>query len=292
MNMQIAPQKKLNYFHLIPEFLLYDTSYGNGRVLFQMSLKNSMENHWSLENNSPFVYHSALILGHLGIKSDYHRSGASKQLHDFIKLIEEKGFVEQNEYITRATFTSYNLILDKNGNNSLFVPKNKYGIIYNFEFLHLIELHKSKLLPKRVNLQNLLLVLAYLREKIILRHASDFNNSKNTKKKPETYVVAINEIAELLCLQEATVAKCIDFLDAIGIIYHEQLYRKLDCVDRVVYGRTLFANKYKYSYSGGKGSSVQTDYNYIKEVNEAKRQLKPYGEFGKKLPNSSIEIDD
>ena len=290
MNLGIEPPTKPKNFHMIPDFLLYNTFYGKKRILFQMSLKNYIMPYLNADDCPMIMYCKRLLLQFLSIKTDRHKSGIDAQLQTFINKIEDDGFIEKTNSSPYQTFTFYKLLHESEERNKLFFPESKYGIIYNFEFLHLLELSKNKQLPERVNLWTLLLVLSYFRVNIVFRSSNKFNTKENIKKHPETYVTTIDRIANDLDIYPLAVGNCIDFLDKIGIIYHEQLFRNTDVVERPIYSKIIFTNKYKYD--GTQFYLLDSTYNYMKEVNEAKRQLKPYGHFGKKLPNSSTEIDD
>ena len=170
-------------------------------------------------------------------------------------------------------------ITSKEAEENLFLQKNHYGIIYNFEFLYLLKLHKTNSIPYNTRIWNVLLVLAYLRYNILMRVSEDFNSKKNRKKRPEVYVKTYNDIGMELGLHRTTIEKCVKVLDEAGIIYHEQLFKTLPGTDRVVYSRVVFVNKYKYD--GTQDYRLDSNYDYKKEVEDIKRQLKPYGEYGR-----------
>lgn len=285
MKIKIKPDEFGRNYHSIPYFLIYDISYGGKRILFQMGLRNNTMSYWT-ETQKPILYHPIAFLRFLNFKATYNNKTLIDQANNFVQRIEEDGFVKQMKIDGFKTVKFY--IMQNASSNELFNSSSKYGIIYNFEFLHLLKLHKAKEIPYNCKIENILLILAYLREHIILRPSGDFNSKKNRKKRPETYVTSIEDIAEDIGIHRATASKCIDALSDIGIVYHENLVRRIG--ERILNGRTIFANTYKYD--SNQGYRLDTSYDHIKEVNEAKRQLKPYGEFGKKLHNSSTEIDD
>ena len=282
MKLKIEPAASSQNYHRIPEFLLYNTAYGAKRILFHMGLRNNTLTHWS-EEKHPIIYHPLILLRLLHFKANYNNKGIIKQLNSFMQMIESKGYIKKMNFETMKTLDLY--IIPNEDANELYNPKSKYGIIYNFEFLHLLSLHKKKQMPNNVEIWNVLLVLAYLREHIIFRPSEDYNSKKNRKKRPETYVVAVDTLANEIGLTKKTTAKCIDALDEIGIIYHENLVRVIPETDVILNGRTIFANKYKYD--GFQGYRLDSNYDYKKEVEEIKRQLKPYGEYGRTISSNS-----
>lgn len=290
MDVVLKPQVRPKNFHMIPDFLLYDASYGKKRVLFQMVLKSYMMPYLDVDEYPTIMYCKRCILQFLSVKTNRHKSGIDVQLQTFIETIESQGFIEKTNNSPYQTFTFYKLPHTSEKKNLLFFPENKYGIIYNFEFLHLLELSKNKQLPERVNIWTLLLVLSYFRVNIVFRTANKYNTKENIKQRPETYVTTIDKISSDLNVYPLAVANCIDFLDKAGIIYHEQLFKNLDIIERPVYSKIIFVNKYKYD--GTQFYLLDSTYDYMREIAKTKRQLKPYGEFGKKLQNSSTEIDD
>lgn len=285
MEVKIKPDEFGKNYHSVPCFLIYDTSYGSKRVLFQMGLRNNTMTYWA-ESQKPMLYHPIAFLRFLNFKATYNNKTLIDQANDFVKKIEEDGFVKKIKMDGFKTVKFY--VMQNVNKNELFNSSSKFGIVYNFEFVHLLRLHKAKKIPYNCKIENVLLILAYLRQHIILRSSGDYNSKKNIKKKPETYVTSIEDIAEDIGIHRATASKCINALSDIGIIYHENLVRRIG--ERILNGRTIFANKYKYD--SNQGYRLDTSYNYMKEVNEVKRQLKPYGEFGRKSLNSSTEIDD
>lgn len=276
MKLKITPEADSQNYHRIPEFLLYNTNYGSKRILFHMGLRNNCLTRWS-DTKYPIIYHPLILLRLLNLKANYNNKGVISQLNSFVKIIENEGYIKKIDFEAMKTFNLY--IIQNEEENELYNPKSKYGIIYNFEFLHLLTLHKKKQMPNNVEIWNILLVLAYLREHIIFRRSDDYNSKKNRKKRPETYVTTVPIIAEELGLSQTTVKKCIDALDKIDIIYHENLVRIIPDTSRVLNGRTIFANKYKYD--GTQDYRLDSNYDYKKEVEEMKRQLKPYGEYGR-----------
>lgn len=224
-----------------------------------------------------------MLLRLMNFKANYNNDGMIKQLNDFVNMIESKNYVRLLDFGTNKSLKLY--MLTDGDKNNLFYPTSNYGIIYNFEFLHLLRLQKNKKMPNNVKIWNLLLVLAYIRQHIISRPVEDYNSKKNRKKRPETYVTTEYIMAEELGMHKTTVAKCIEALDEIGIIYHENLVRVIPKTDVILNGRTVFANRYKYD--GFQGYRLDSNYDYKKEVEEIKRQLKPYGEYGRTTSSDS-----
>ena len=249
--------------------------------MFQMALRNSISQ-WD-DTRGPILYNPLMLLRLMNFKANYNNDGMIKQLNDFVNMIESKNYVRLLDCGTNKSLKLY--MLTDGDKNNLFYPTSNYGIIYNFEFLHLLRLQKNKKMPNNVKIWNLLLVLAYIRQHIISRPAEDYNSKKNRKKRPETYVTTEYIIAEELGMHKTTVAKCIEALDEIGIIYYENLVRVIPETDVILNGRTVFANRYKYD--GFQGYRLDSNYDYKKEVEEIKRQLKPYGEYGRTTSSDS-----
>lgn len=273
---QIRPENQRQNFHIIPHFLIFNPEFGEKRILFQMALSNNMMIKWN-PNNPPIIFNTNLLVRQMNFSQNYNSAGINEQVKKFMKLIEDKGYVKKVDLPIKQ-LVLYN-ITSKEAEENLFLQKNHYGIIYNFEFLYLLKLHKTNSIPYNTRIWNVLLVLAYLRYNILMRVSEDFNSKKNRKKRPEVYVKTYNDIGMELGLHRTTIEKCVKVLDEAGIIYHEQLFKTLPGTDRVVYSRVVFANKYKYD--GTQDYRLDSNYDYKKEVEEMKRQLKPYGEYGR-----------
>ena len=273
---QIRPESQRQNFHIIPHFLIFNPEFGEKRILFQMALSNNMMIKWN-PNNPPIIFNTNLLVRQMNFSQNYNSAGINEQVKKFMKLIEDKGYVKKLDLPIKQ-LVLYN-ITSKEAEENLFLQKNHYGIIYNFEFLYLLKLHKTNSIPYNTRIWNVLLVLAYLRYNILMRVSEDFNSKKNRKKRPEVYVKTYNDIGMELGLHRTTIEKCVKVLDEAGIIYHEQLFKTLPGIDRVVYSRVVFANKYKYD--GTQDYRLDSNYDYKKEVEEMKRQLKPYGEYGR-----------
>lgn len=286
MKVKINPPASSQNYHRIPEFLLYDLTYGSKRILFHIGFRNNTLTYWS-EKQQPIIYHPLVLARFLHFKANYNNKGIVNQLNSFVRMIEDKGYIKEINFETMKTLRLYSI--PNKEENKLYNPKSKYGIIYNFEFEHLLNLHKNKQMPNNVEVWNVLLVLAYLREHIVFRPSQDYNSKKNRKKRPETYVTAEYIIAEELGLHRTTVSKCVEALDEIGIIHHENLVRVIPDTGAILNGRTLFANKYKYD--GFQGYRLDSNYDYKKEVEEIKRQLKPYGEYGRTTSSDLENLD-
>lgn len=283
---QIKPEGKRQNFHVIPHFLIYNPEFGEKRILFQMALANNMMLKWNPEK-PPILYNTNLLVRQMSFSQNYNSSGINEQVKKFMKLIEDKGYVKKVASPIKQ-LTLYN-VPNENTEENLFLQKKHYGIIYNFEFLYLLRLHKTNSMPYNTRIWNVLLVLAYLRYNIIMRVSEDFNSKKNRKKRPETYVKTYDDIGKELGLHRTTIEKCVKVLDEAGIIYHEQLFKILPGTDRVVYSRIAFTNKYKYD--GTQEYRLDSNYDYKKEIEEIKLQLKPYGEFGK-ATNASSDLEN
>lgn len=273
---QIRPESQRQNFHIIPHFLIFNPEFGEKRILFQMALSNNMMIKWN-PNNPPIIFNTNLLVRQMNFSQNYNSAGINEQVKKFMKLIEDKGFVKKVD-LPLKQLVLYN-ITSKEAEENLFLQKKHYGIIYNFEFLYLLKLHKTNSIPYNTRIWNVLLVLAYLRYNILMRVSEDFNSKKNRKKRPEVYVKTYNDIGMELGLHRTTIEKCVKVLDEAGIIYHEQLFKTLPGTDRVVYSRVVFANKYKYD--GTQDYRLDSNYDYKKEVEDMKRQLKPYGEYGR-----------
>lgn len=273
---QIRPENQRQNFHIIPHFLIFNPEFGEKRILFQMALSNNMMIKWN-PNNPPIIFNTNLLVRQMNFSQNYNSAGINEQVKKFMKLIEDKGYVKKVD-LPLKQLVLYN-ITSKEAEENLFLQKNHYGIIYNFEFLYLLKLHKTNSIPYNTRIWNVLLVLAYLRYNILMRVSEDFNSKKNRKKRPEVYVKTYNDIGMELGLHRTTIEKCVKVLDEAGIIYHEQLFKTLPGTDRVVYSRVVFANKYKYD--GTQDYRLDSNYDYKKEVEDMKRQLKPYGEYGR-----------
>ena len=273
---QIRPESQRQNFHIIPHFLIFNPEFGEKRILFQMALSNNIMIKWN-PNNPPIIFNTNLLVRQMNFSQNYNSAGINEQVKKFMKLIEDKGYVKKLDLPIKQ-LVLYN-ITSKEAEENLFLQKNHYGIIYNFEFLYLLKLHKTNSIPYNTRIWNVLLVLAYLRYNILMRVSEDFNSKKNRKKRPEVYVKTYNDIGMELGLHRTTIEKCVKVLDEAGIIYHEQLFKTLPGTDRVVYSRVVFANKYKYD--GTQDYRLDSNYDYKKEVEEMKRQLKPYGEYGR-----------
>lgn len=273
---QIRPESQRQNFHIIPHFLIFNPEFGEKRILFQMALSNNMMIKWN-PNNPPIIFNTNLLVRQMNFSQNYNSAGINEQVKKFMKLIEDKGYVKKVD-LPLKQLVLYN-ITSKEAEENLFLQKNHYGIIYNFEFLYLLKLHKTNSIPYNTRIWNVLLVLAYLRYNILMRVSEDFNSKKNRKKRPEVYVKTYNDIGMELGLHRTTIEKCVKVLDEAGIIYHEQLFKTLPGTDRVVYSRVVFANKYKYD--GTQDYRLDSNYDYKKEVEDMKRQLKPYGEYGR-----------
>ena len=273
---QIRPENQRQNFHIIPHFLIFNPEFGEKRILFQMALSNNMMIKWN-PNNPPIIFNTNLLVRQMNFSQNYNSAGINEQVKKFMKLIEDKGYVKKVDLPIKQ-LVLYN-ITSKEAEENLFLQKNHYGIIYNFEFLYLLKLHKTNSIPYNTRIWNVLLVLAYLRYNILMRVSEDFNSKKNRKKRPEVYVKTYNDIGMELGLHRTTIEKCVKVLDEAGIIYHEQLFKTLPGTDRVVYSRVVFVNKYKYD--GTQDYRLDSNYDYKKEVEDIKRQLKPYGEYGR-----------
>ena len=281
MKIQITPGQSRQDYHTIPELLIYGQNYGKKRIMFQMALRNSISQ-WD-DTRGPILYNPLMLLRLMNFKANYNNDGMIKQLNDFVNMIESKNYVRLLDCGANKSLKLY--MLTDGDKNNLFYPTSNYGIIYNFEFLHLLRLQKNKKMPNNVKIWNLLLVLAYIRQHIISRPSEEYNSKKNRKKRPETYVTTEYIMAEELGMHKTTVAKCIETLDEIGIIYHENLVRVIPETDVILNGRTVFANIYKYD--GFQGYRLDSNYDYKKEVEEIKCQLKPYGEYGRTTSSDS-----
>ena len=285
MKVQITPEQSRQDYHTIPELLIYGQDYGKKRVMFQMALHNCISQ-WD-DSRGPILYNPLMLLRLMNFKANYNNDGIIKQLNDFVNVIESKNYVKLLDCGVNKSLKLY--MLTDGEKNALFHPASSYGIIYNFEFLHLLRLQKNKKMPNNVKIWNLLLVLAYIRQHIISRPAEDYNSKKNRKKRPETYVTTEYIMAEELGMHKTTVTKCVKALDEIGIIYHENLVRVIPDSDVILNGRTIFANKYKYN--GSQGYRFDSTYDYKKEVKEIKLQLKPYGEYGRTTSSDLENLD-
>ena len=184
-----------------------------------------------------------------GGKSDRRANGSNDKALLALDALSNMGYLT---YLTEKSRSSY-MKCKFNMSNYYDECSNGYAVIYLDELEKIMSYQKENLKDNTLNNTTILLVFAYLRNKIRRRpnelapEERTSDKIKNRKEKmPDAYGSNISDIANELNASSKTVSKIIDVLEQeLGLIVTDRAYRVKNENDEFRTLPTIFANAYK-----------------------------------------------
>ena len=198
-----------------------------------------------------------------GGKSDRRTNGTNDKVLSALDTLSSGGYLT---YLTEKSRSSYMKCKFDIG-NYYEACSNGYAVIYLDELEKIMNYQKENLKDGTLNNTAILLVFAYLRNKIrrrpneLMPEERTPNGIKKRKEKlPDAYSGNINDIADELNISSKTVSKIIDILEyELELIVTDRAYRIKNENDEFRTPPTIFANAYKredkYLLDAGKNYS-------------------------------------
>lgn len=190
----------------------------------------------------------------LGKKPDRHSGGVNDKLCIETKRLAEKGYISLDGKVGNSSEADAVFNVDKITDEC---DNNWFAVIYLDELRKILE-YKQSGKDAIKNNDSILLVFAWLRMKIMRRRNKLFpeeiniDGSNDTvkdinarkKKNPDAYDCYYYNIANDVGISTRTVAKCVDALMDMGLVYSEQLPRT-NRDGKWQTNHTVFCNYYK-----------------------------------------------
>ena len=184
-----------------------------------------------------------------GGKPDRRANGSNDKFLATLDVLNDGGYLT---YLTEKSRSSYMKCIF-NMNYYYDTCSKGYAVIYLDELEKIINYQKENLKDGTLNNTTILLVFAYLRNKIRRRPnelAPEERTSDGIKKRkermPDAYGSNINDIADELNISSKTLSKIIDILEQeLELIVTDRAYRVKNENDEFRTLPTIFANAYK-----------------------------------------------
>ena len=184
-----------------------------------------------------------------GGKSDRRTNGSNDKALSVLDTLNDGGYLT---YITEKSKSSY-MKCEFNTSHYYDECSNGYAVIYLDELEKIMSYQKENLKDGTLNNTTILLVFAYLRNKIRRRQnelmpeeRTSSGIKKRKEKLPDAYGSNINDIADELNISSKTVSKIIDILEQeLNLIVTDRAYRIKNKDDEFRTLPTIFANAYK-----------------------------------------------
>ena len=203
--------------------------------------------HCGLNNVTGFTIPD--IIEWCGGKPDRRVNGTNDKALATLDILSNRGYLT---YLTEKSRSSY-IKCKFNIGYYYEACSNGYAVIYLDELENIMNYKKENLKDGTLNNTTILLVFAYLRNKIRRRpnelmpeeRTSD-GVKKRRKKLPDAYSSNINDIANELGISSKTISKIIDILEyELELIVTDREYRIKNEKDEFRTLPTIFANAYK-----------------------------------------------
>ena len=184
-----------------------------------------------------------------GGKPDRKANGSNGKVLDTLDILNNSGYLT---YLTEKSRSSY-MKCELDVNSYYDACSNGYAAIYLDELEKIMNYKKENLKDGTINNATILLVFAYLRNKIRRRpneltpeeRTSD-GIKKRKERMPDAYGSNINDIANELNISSKTLSKIIDILEQdLELIVTDRAYRVKNENDEFRTLPTIFANAYK-----------------------------------------------
>lgn len=184
-----------------------------------------------------------------GGKPDRKANGSNGKVLDTLDILNNSGYLT---YLTEKSRSSY-MKCELDVNSYYDACSSGYAAIYLDELEKIMNYKKENLKDGTINNATILLVFAYLRNKIRRRpneltpeeRTSD-GIKKRKERMPDAYGSNINDIANELNISSKTLSKIIDILEQdLELIVTDRAYRVKNENDEFRTLPTIFANAYK-----------------------------------------------
>lgn len=184
-----------------------------------------------------------------GGKSDRRINGTNDKVLSTLDILSDRGYLT---YLTEKSRSSY-MKCKFDMNNYCESCSNGYAVIYLDELEKIMNYQKENLKDGTLNNTTILLVFAYLRNKIRRRpnelmpeERTNDGIKKRKERLPDAYGSNINDIANELNISSKTVSKIIDILEyGLELIVTDRAYRVKNVNNEFRTLPTIFANAYK-----------------------------------------------
>ena len=227
----------------IPMSVITDTEIDTRRV----GVFSYLKVHCGLNNIIGFTIPD--VVEWCGAKPDRRINGTNDKVLSTIDILNDRGYLT---YLTEKSKSSY---MKCKFDKSYYVDEcsNGYAAIYLDELEKIMTYEKENSNDRVLSPTIILLVFAYLRNKIWRRpnelkpeeRTSDGIKSRR-ERIPEAYDSNINDIANELAISSKTISKIIDILEyELGLIVTDRAYRVKNEDNEFRTLPTIFANAYK-----------------------------------------------
>ena len=184
-----------------------------------------------------------------GGKPDRRANGSNDKALSTLDTLVDRGYLT---YLTEKSRSSY-IKCEFNTSHYYEDCSNGYAAIYLDELEKIMNYKKENLKDNTLNNTTILLVFAYLRNKIrrrpneLMPEERTSNGIKKRKERlPDAYGSNINDIANELGISSKTISKIIDILEyEMELIITDRAYRIKNENDEFRTLPTIFANSYK-----------------------------------------------
>lgn len=214
-------------------------------------------------------------------KANWHRGTTENiftKFRDCMKWYLEKGYIidfDEEKYI-QSIFQSSLL------NNEKLIPKNNFGILYDFE-IEIINRYESPYKP--LNKSVLLLLLSYIRAFTWIRTNEISGHSEKSKKnKPEIFFSQYQTIAAFIGSNRKMIARATSVLEQLGLIKTYRMPRYKDSNDNWHTDDIIYVCPYRYVFRNGQIVLCNKDeYNCEKELENGIQFLRDRNYVSKKF---------
>lgn len=283
----------------VPMSVITDTSMDTRRV----GVFSYLRIHYGLNNIIGFTIPD--IVEWCGGKPDRRANGTNDKVLSTIDILSDRGYLT---YLTEASKSSYM----KCKFNTVYYGNecsDGYAAIYLDELEKIMAYQKENTKDGVLNNTTILLVFAYLRNKI-RRRPNELQPEERTpdgiknrrERLPDAYDDNINNISDELGVSSKTVSKIIDILEyELELIVTDRAYRVKNEDNEFRTLPTIFANAYKREHKHqlivGENYSrneIELKANNMKQHYQKyeidKRKRKPKGGETKWMKNTSLKI--
>ena len=184
-----------------------------------------------------------------GGKPDRRVNGTNDKFLSTLDSFSSRGYLTYLTEVSRSSYMKCNFDMEYYYDEC----SNGYAVIYLDELEKIMNYQKENLKDSTINNTTILLVFAYLRNKIWRRpnellpeeRTSD-GIKKRRERLPDAYGSNINDIANELYISSKTISKIIDILEyEMELIVTDRAYRVKNENDEFRTLPTIFANAYK-----------------------------------------------
>ena len=184
-----------------------------------------------------------------GGKSDRRTNGTNDKVLSTLDTLSSGGYLTYLTEKSRSSFMKCKFDIS----NYYEACSNGYAVIYLDELEKIMNYQKENLKDSTLNNTTILLVFAYLRNKIRRRpnellpeERTPSGIKKRKEKLPDAYGSNLNDIADELNISSKTISKIIDILEyELELIVTDRAYRIKNENDEFRTPPTIFANAYK-----------------------------------------------